>query len=459
MDPFFFLLIPAGLAAVGAVVAAAERRRARNKAWRRAAEKAELTVVAQDEGGLFGGGWLHARGGRLNVRLERSRRGEDDYRTLISVDGLGHGAAALSLRPEDFGTGLRRRLLGSDVEVGAPSFDGAVFLQGQTSLALAVLDGETRRRVADLLGGSARGQQVRASMRDGVLEVWLRDRKGSVPSPKRLARALGAVLDVARRLEAPRDVAAQIAANFNDEPEMGVRRECVLVLAREFSQHPATRRTLRSALQDRSAEVRLRAAVALGEEGREALLALVANEGTEDAWAAGAVAGLAALGDRLPLAEVQAALGRALAQGRTQTARAYVEAAARPGDAAAEGLLLTLLRGDAWLAVIAARALGRVGTSAAIGPLREASASLWSGELGSVARLAIAEIQSRLTGAEPGQLSLAGGEAGALSLAGGEPGALSLAEGGPAPRQPAEEEPGWPGPGAGGGPPPTAQTA
>jgi hypothetical protein len=43
-------------------------------------------------------------------------------------------------------------------------------------------------------------------------------------------------------------------------------------------------------------------------------------------------------------------------------------------------------------------------------------------------RQAIAEIQSRLAGAAPGQLSLAGGEAGALSLADGEPGRLSLAE-------------------------------
>ena len=43
-------------------------------------------------------------------------------------------------------------------------------------------------------------------------------------------------------------------------------------------------------------------------------------------------------------------------------------------------------------------------------------------------RQAIAEIQARLAGAEPGQLSLAGGEAGALSLADGEPGRLTLAD-------------------------------
>jgi len=43
------------------------------------------------------------------------------------------------------------------------------------------------------------------------------------------------------------------------------------------------------------------------------------------------------------------------------------------------------------------------------------------------ARQAIAEIQSRLAGAAPGQLSLAAGESGQLSLAEGEEGQLSLA--------------------------------
>ncbi len=65
----------------------------------------------------------------------------------------------------------------------------------------------------------------------------------------------------------------------------------------------------------------------------------------------------------------------------------------------------------------------------AVAPLREAAER--SGDLRRAARQAIAEIQARLAGAEPGQLSLAGGEAGALSLADGEPGRLTLADGEP----------------------------
>ena len=113
----------------------------------------------------------------------------------------------------------------------------------------------------------------------------------------------------------------------------------------------------------------------------------------------------------------------------------------RPED---EGLLVEALASeDAQVAVAAAVAVGRAGTVAAVGPLREAAER--GGDLRRAARQAVAEIQARLTGAAPGQLTLAGGEAGALSLAEGEPGRLSLAEGegqsdGPAARQGALEE-------------------
>jgi hypothetical protein len=92
-------------------------------------------------------------------------------------------------------------------------------------------------------------------------------------------------------------------------------------------------------------------------------------------------------------------------------------------------MLEALRSEDPPVSVAAAQALGRVGTVAAVVPLREAAEQ--GGDLRRAARQAIAEIQARLAGAEPGQLSLAGGEAGALSLADGEPGRLTLAAGEP----------------------------
>ena len=109
------------------------------------------------------------------------------------------------------------------------------------------------------------------------------------------------------------------------------------------------------------------------------------------------------------------------------TARACLEALGQRGRPEAEGLLLEALRSeDAPVSVAAAQALGRAGTVTAVAPLREAAER--SADLRRAARQAIAEIQARLAGAEPGQLSLADGEAGALSLADGEPGRLSLAD-------------------------------
>jgi hypothetical protein len=73
----------------------------------------------------------------------------------------------------------------------------------------------------------------------------------------------------------------------------------------------------------------------------------------------------------------------------------------------------------------AVRSLDRAGTAAAVVPLREAAEQ--GGDLRFATRQAIAEIQRRLQGAAPGQLSLAVGEEGQLSLAGGEVGDLSMA--------------------------------
>jgi len=76
--------------------------------------------------------------------------------------------------------------------------------------------------------------------------------------------------------------------------------------------------------------------------------------------------------------------------------------------------------------VAAARALGRVGTTGAVLPLKGLEAR--DGAARAATRQAIALIQSRVAGAAPGQLSLAGGESGQLSLATEEQGRLSLAD-------------------------------
>jgi hypothetical protein len=87
----------------------------------------------------------------------------------------------------------------------------------------------------------------------------------------------------------------------------------------------------------------------------------------------------------------------------------------------AEGPLVRALGSPApEVRVAAARALGRAGTAASVSALREAAEANPDGGLRRAVRQAVAEIQSRIGGAEPGQLSLATGEA--------ESGRLSIAE-------------------------------
>jgi HEAT repeat protein len=204
--------------------------------------------------------------------------------------------------------------------------------------------------------------------------------------------------------------------------------------------------------------VRLRAAKELGAEGRDVLLALAESKG-DDALSAQAVS---ILGGELPFERSRALLTLALDRRRLQTACACLErlghsqdtadvetlakvmaseenelaaaaalALGATGSSTAEPPLILALeqeRKDLWVA--AATALGRVGSAAAVLPLKEAAErSALNLDLRKAARQAIAEIQSRLSSASPGQLSLAATEAGQLSLAQGEAGQLSLAAG------------------------------
>jgi HEAT repeat protein len=202
---------------------------------------------------------------------------------------------------------------------------------------------------------------------------------------------------------------------------------------------------LLAASSDDDDEVRLRAAMALGDLGREVLLQVASSSEVTDDRAARA---LTALGEHLAGARAIGILRDALAAGRAATARAAVDALGRlggrdvveplsavllaeddelarsaaaalgsSGKPTAEPALIAALDRAAprtWIAV--AEALGEVGTAAAVEPLRElGDRHLLGLSFQRASRQAIAEIQARL-GVSPGQLALAEGESGRLAL-------------------------------------------
>jgi len=423
-------LLPLVAMAVGLSVAYlvnSFRRQARMRAWDAAARASGLRDVRSGAGMLFEGEALEGEAEGLHVRLESYRRGRSESGTRIVVSGLGHGIGGLSLRRESLGTAFEKNVVGErEIEIGDRAFDERFYIRGQAQMAWAVLGPQVRGPLSDLLlgqvdAGPAGRAPVSASLADGRLEVKVRHSPFAGESLDRLPAILGSVLRIARSLVVGDDIARRIADNIEHEPSDGVRLRALVLLAREFPEHPATVERLRAALLDPADEVQLRAALALDAEGRDTLLRLVTRP-ADDACVARAIG---ALGARLPHELAESTLRRALAAGPAcrETTLACLEHLRQFGRPDDEALLIGALGPeDDAVAEASARALGRIGGVAAVEPLLKAS---HSGRRG-VYRQAVAEIQSRLPGAGAGQLSLAADETGALSLADADPGRLSI---------------------------------
>jgi HEAT repeat protein len=378
---------------------------------------------------------LEAGAGRAMVRIEASGDERQSARIVVVAPG-----------PPDFKT-VRispESLIqwGQEIEIGDGFFDSTFFIEGPMRLVLALFDEETRRL---LFRAST---ESRLEISNGELRAEMSDEK--------LPSVLPLLLDIGQRFAQPLDIPRRLAENAHQDPAPGVRLQNLLLLMRELPEDPRTAEALRTACSDPSPGIRLRAAKELGAESRDVLLEL-AESLADDVVSAEAVS---LLGQELPFERTKAILDRARGLRYIQTARVCLEALGRSGTAdtvdtlakvmeeevgtlapaaaqalgatgspAAEPpLILALQREQADLRVAAAKALGRVGSVAAVLPLKEAAERSWLDlQLRRATRQAIAEIQSRLPGASPGQLSLAGAEAGQLSLAQVEAGQLSLA--------------------------------
>jgi HEAT repeat protein len=361
----------------------------------------------------------------------------------------------------------------TEVEVGDPAFDERFWVRGPAPMVLALLDQETRALIHRTMEGGVRlsrsyGRDLpgRVVVVDGLIHAEFEGPSSDPEMVAALPFSLSESVDVlrelsslARRLEPPAKPFDRIVENLGRETEGGVRARSLAVLRRYFADRPAAQAAFRRAAADEHQEVRLEAALALGHEGRPILAQVATEEWSDDALAARALDALDALGGGLDVERAATVLGHALRTRRLETARRCLDALARRGEAEgvarvarvlavergplavaaalalggsarpeAEGPLLAALRHATLEAqAAAAEALGRTGTAAAVPALKEAVES-GRRELGRAARQAVAEIQARLVGAAPGQLSLADGQGGQLSLTDGESGRLSLAE-------------------------------
>jgi HEAT repeat protein len=371
----------------------------------------------------------------------------------LSAAGLAHGVQCAP-----------RNRFGDDVAlepgagVGDPDFEAVAVVRGDESVIRALLDHETRRALGMLLSGQLRFEtgagtemlSVVAQVRDAGLRVRVprdaRDLFAKVKHPEIPPPALRPIVELAERLVGPQDLAGRIADNTASEPIPAVRIANLRHLASQFPHDSATRPALARALADPADEVRLEAARALGAEGVRTLLRIAVGRASRDAPAAEAIA---LLGSRFEPGHARWALRRAIAAGRHRVVSACLERLVGKDDERSVSSVAAALRSqddavaraasnalgraggpgfeDAMIAalehrlvdvqVAAVSTLGRIGSARAVAPLGDwANRHALDRWVRGDARQAIAQIQSRLPGASPGQLSIAGAEAGQVSL-------------------------------------------
>ena len=386
--------------------------------------------------------------GLLTVAIEA---GSEAVR--ISATGFGHDV--LCLPRNQFSSELVPE---PDVKINDPEFDAAVVVRGSEASIRALLGHETRRALRVMLSGQLRFQadagtevlsvvgQVKASGLQLTVPRDGRDLFADVKHPGLPPTALCPVIDLAERLVRPEDLAQRIADNTVSEPIAAIRIGNLKVLAREFSDHQATRAALVAALDDPADEVRLEAAKAVGDDGVRTLMRIAVAAASQDARASEAIA---ALGDRFTSRHARWALRRAIPARRRLVVKACLErlvtvddartlsavaaalwseddevaleASRALAEAGAPGFEETVIAAlehrlnDVQLQAVAA--LGRIGSVEAVAPLVDwANRHALDRWVRGDARQAIARIQSRLPGGSPGQLSIAGTEAGQVSL-------------------------------------------
>jgi hypothetical protein len=268
---------------------------------------------------------------------------------------------------------------------------------------------------------------------------------------RRLLEGLG---ELARNLSVPEGELAEHLSRLASKSVDPLTRVKCLTWLQEYLGPEAARAASLSALGDPNLEVRLQAAVFLGDweaavqiaalksarsPVRERALGYVLEaaprdralqllnallEDSDSELRLAALRGFKKLGSA-PLAERLTALCRSADR---EWALAAIDALGAMGGPSAEAALISLLyREDEAIRIAAIRALGSAGSATSVEALLKHAKGFWDSERRQAARLALSLIRARLHHVEPGRLALAqpATQEGGLSVA-AEPGALSL---------------------------------
>jgi HEAT repeat protein len=395
---------------------------------------------------------LEGTAGESRVEVGEFLR-DKQWVTRVAVDG---GRTAAGPIPPALHLQLKRDVLfssGGDL-TGDQRFDDEVKVGGGRALALAVLDQEARDAFLAACTGST------PLVEDGVTTLEF---SGQI-KPETVVEQVRRAVALAERLAIPEpgEIPGALARQASGDRHPGVRLAAFETLVAGAGERSVIEAAARTLLADEHPELRLRAAMTLGDEGFATIAGLVrrppaprrAGEPEKLWWEITITGGgiqpdetllqdtvahdkrraraLAHLVDHHPRERVLPLVREAL-RAHGPLLVAALAAVTAIGDATDEEAAVAALgSGDEDVRRAAVDALAAVGTAAAVAPLREViEQHAYELSLRSAVGAAIARIQERLTGAAAGQVSLAPGEsaAGQVNLAGDrDSGRVALSE-------------------------------
>jgi hypothetical protein len=379
-----------------AVAVGAWRRRGVEEDWEAASRICGLTGVRKrvDDGDR----WLEARRGTLEVSF-RARGFVRISGTAVRVEPFAP-EIELTVRPP----GAHRLALDLGRTLADASFDAAFDARGGRVDVHASFDAGVRRLLLDVFAGDGATAKL-VVLRSGHLTALV-EGGAAATRAERLAAAVEQLLAIAEGLRRTDRLEERLAENARTDPMASVRLRCLEVLIEERPGHHATAAALRAALADADDPVRLAAAFASPDEGRAVLLAVVRETARDDATASRA---LALVSDAIEGDELERLLADALRAGKEATIAACLDGLARKDGRHRPAIVRVLASEPAPRAMAAAKALGRVGATAddVLALRRAQAAHPHDAALQRAVREAMTSIQSRLVGADHGQLALA----------------------------------------------------
>jgi len=397
----------------------------------------------------------------IEVKTVTRRVGKSRVRyTQVEAGGgrLGQGVVLCS---EGVWQGLRKAFKGEDIQLRDPEFDNAVCVSGREVAAVAMLNDMARRRVIGLVN-------LGAQVREGSIAY---EERGVMADQYRIHNLLKAMLSAAPPLQMEvTELPTKLAENGLRDPNEDVRVRNMSLLVRHYPGRGETREACLKALGDVSVRVRLVAASALPEEGFSIIKTIAEAEIEDSEVRADAIAAITEFGverARPTLAQTLrsrqetvrratiSAIGKLRDEhfveslckltkaGTEKTLVALTKTFATLGDGRAEPALVGMLT-DPSVEVkkAAAHALGSLGSVHSMQHLLPFTKGLLDESgLKSVAKIALAKIQTRIGDSGDGRLSIVEHEVreGALSLV-AESGQLGLVEESAEVRQSEEEE-------------------